>query len=312
MKAKLLHVAIGGALWGGVALAPWDPNRGIGTIEKLFLLGPLVVVPLGLQLVGVDSPWLLLIAGVGVVISFLAPTGIIAGMLVIPWLTMCIWIAVGGLWRFRTRIAPLTQHLGEICRVVAMIGLVVGGVGLLQSRWGMQPLGFREPLVILVAVHFHFAAFVTPLMAGEVVARMRDEGRKRKWILAFCAVGGSPLLATGYVLHMRELRLTGATLLVTALVMMAVWLLRNLRGIEPFTARVLLGVSAISAVVAMIYAGAYALADFFGAVWVAIPQMARTHGVLQAIGFSVCGLLGWIVAENKNELRLQSLTRRWH
>jgi hypothetical protein len=25
----------------------------------------------------------------------------------------------------------------------------------------------------------------------------------------------------------------------------------------------------------------------------------------------VCGLLGWIVAENRNELRLQSLTRRW-
>jgi len=63
--------------------------------------------------------------------------------------------------------------------------------------------------------------------------------------------------------------------------------------------------------VAMVYAGVYALADFFGAVWVAIPQMARTHGVLQAMGFSVCGLLGWIVAGTKNEPRLQSLTRRW-
>ena len=312
MKAKLLPVFIGGALWSAAALTPWDPNRGIGTIEKLFLLGPLVVVPLGLQLAGVDYPWSLLIAAVGVVISFLSPTGMVAGMLVVPWLMMGLCVAVTRLWRVRTCFSAPTQHLGEISRVVAMIGLVVGGVGLLQSRCGMEPLGFREPLVLLVAVHFHFAAFVTPLMAAEVLERMRKESRKLRLVLATCALAGSPLLAMGYVLHVRALRLTGAALLVAALVMMAGWVLWNLRRIQPLTARFLLGGSAMSAVVAMVYAGIYALADFLGAVWIAIPQMARTHGMLQAIGFSACGLLGWIVAENKNELRLQSLTRRWH
>ena len=56
MNGKLLHPAIGMVLWCLVVLTPWDPNRGIGTIEKLFLLGPLVVVPLGLQLAGIDHP----------------------------------------------------------------------------------------------------------------------------------------------------------------------------------------------------------------------------------------------------------------
>jgi len=312
MKAKLLNVVIGGALWGAVTLIPWDPNLGIGTIEKLFLLGPLVVVPLGLQLAGVDHPWLSLMTAVGVVISFLKPTGTIAGLLVAPWLMMCVYVALNGLWRARKRVASPTQHLDEISRVVATIGLVVGGVGLLQSRWGMEPMGFREPLVLLVAVHFHFAAFVTPLMAAEVLGRMPKENRGLRLVLTGCALGGSPLLAMGYVLHVRGLRLTGATLLVAALMIMAIWVLRNLRGVEPFTARVLLGVSATSAVIAMIYAGIYALADFFGAVWIAIPQMARTHGAIQAVGFSVCGLLGWTVAETKNESKLQSLTRRWH
>lgn len=312
MKAKLLPVASESILWGAFVLAPWDPNRGIGTIERLFLLGPLVVAPLGLQLAGVDSLWLLLIAAVGAAISFLAPTGTIAGMLVAPWLAVCIWIAIGGLWQRRTHLTPSTQHLGEICRVVGMIGLAVGAVGLLQSRWGMQPLGFQEPLVLLVAVHFHFAAFVTPLMAAEVLDRTGDENGKMKWMLTICAAGGSPLLAAGYLLHARPVRLTGATLLVVALMMMAAWVLWSLRKIEPLAARALLGVSAIAAVVAMVYASVYAVADYFGEVWIAIPQMARTHGVLQAVGFSVCGLLGWIVAENKKELRLQSLTRRWH
>jgi YndJ-like protein len=312
MKRKFFNVVIGGALWCAVTLVPWDPNRGIGMIEKLFLLGPLVVVPLGLQLVGVDCRWLLLMAAIGAALSFLAPTGIIAGLLVTPWLLVCIWIAVNALLQFRVHGVLSTQRLGEICRLVAKIGLVVGGLGLLQSRWGMEPMGFREPLVLLVAVHFHFAAFVAPLMAAEVVERMRAESQRMKWILALCAVGGSPLLAGGYVLHLRGLRLTGAMLLVGALVMMAAWMLRNLRVIEPFPARLLLGVSAMSAFAAMIYAGVYALADFLGAVWIAIPQMARTHGILQAVGFSVCGLLGWILSQNKNELKLQSLTRRWH
>lgn len=312
MKAKLLNIVIGAAVWGAFALIPWDPNRGIGTIEKLFLWGPLVVVPLGLQLAGVGRPWSLLIAAVGVVISFLLPTGMMAGMLVVPWLIMCICVALNGLWRARTHIPSPIQHLDESSRVVAMIGLVVGAVGLLQSRWGMEPMGFREPLVLLVAVHFHFAAFVTPLMAAEVLERMRKENRKMRLVLSACALGGSPLLAMGYVLHVRELRLTGAALLVVTLVTMAIWVLRNLRRIEPFTARVLLAVSSTSAVVAMIYAGIYALADFLGVVWVAIPQMARTHGAIQAVGFSVCGLLGWIVAETKNGSKLQSLTRRWH
>jgi hypothetical protein len=94
--------------------------------------------------------------------------------------------------------------------------------------------------------------------------------------------------------------------------MMSFWVLRNLGRVESFAARVLLGVSALSAVAAMVYASVYALADFCGAVWIAIPQMARAHGVLQAVGFSACGLLGWIVAKRENELKLRSLTRRWH
>jgi len=312
MKAKPLNTVIGAAVWSVIGLTPWDPNCGVGTIEKLFLLGPLVVVPLGLQLAGVDRPWSLLIAAIGVAISFLSPTGMIAGLLVAPWLMICIAIAVNELWRARAQISVLTRHLPAICRVVATFGLVVGAIGLLQSRWGMEPMGFREPLVLLVAVHFHFAAFVTPLMAAEILRRMREANGRSRLALAACAMSGSPLLAVGYMLHARGLRLTGAALLVAALLMTAFWVLRNVRGIEPFTARVLLGVSATSAVIAMIYAAVYALADFFGAVWIAIPQMARTHGAIQAVGFSVCGLLGWIVAETKTELRLRSLTRRWH
>jgi len=292
MKAAM----VGAILWAVVALAPLDPNLGIGTIEKLFLLGPLVVVPMGLHLASRRSQWWTTVTATAVVASFLVPTGARAGMLCVPWLMTCVVIGIIGAIRLARMVSPGERDEQRICQAVGMMGLVVGGVGLLQSRAGLEPLGFHEPLVLLVAVHFHFAAFVTPLAAGEVVKRMRDDGGRMKWGLTACAICGSPMLAAGYVSHVAVMRLIGASLLVVALVIVAIWLLLNLRKIRPGVARVLLGVSAVSVVAAMAYASLYALADFLGQVWVSIPQMARTHGALNAVAFSVCGLWGWNVA----------------
>jgi hypothetical protein len=37
------------------------------------------------------------------------------------------------------------------------------------------------------------------------------------------------------------------------------------------------------------------VADFFGSDVLTIPQMARTHGILNAVGFCLPGMLGWVV-----------------
>src|SRR5207249_2254762 len=86
----------------------------------------------------------------------------------------------------------------------------------------------------------------------------------------------------------------------------SVLIAKNLPGAPSWSARVLLGVAAGSVWYSMAYAAVYALADFGGEVWVAIPQMARTHGVVNALAFSVCGLLGWTLAEPE----VQRVSRR--
>ena len=45
----------------------------------------------------------------------------------------------------------------------------------------------------------------------------------------------------------------------------------------------------------MVLAAAYAVTDFLGNGALPIPQMARTHGILNAVGFCLMGLLGWLV-----------------
>ena len=55
----------------------------------------------------------------------------------------------------------------------------------------------------------------------------------------------------------------------------------------------------------MVLSGAYAVADFMGSDALTIPQMARTHGILNAFGFCLLGLLGWLV---ENRVAVESRT----
>jgi hypothetical protein len=61
------------------------------------------------------------------------------------------------------------------------------------------------------------------------------------------------------------------------------------------TARFFLQVAAGAIFMGMVLSAAYAIADYAGSDALTIPEMARTHGILNAVGFSLAGLLGWLV-----------------
>jgi hypothetical protein len=66
------------------------------------------------------------------------------------------------------------------------------------------------------------------------------------------------------------------------------------RNAEDATARVLLQVAAGAVFAGMVLSGVYAVADYMGSDALTIPQMARSHGILNAVGFCMLGLLGWV------------------
>jgi hypothetical protein len=92
-----------------------------------------------------------------------------------------------------------------------------------------------------------------------------------------------------------------------------------LPGIRPRLAQVLLVISVASVIAATGCAILFTLGDARGEVWMSIPQMARTHGILNAFGFSLCGLLGWSLAARETvqvsrtvaQRRPQTLLGRW-
>jgi hypothetical protein len=55
----------------------------------------------------------------------------------------------------------------------------------------------------------------------------------------------------------------------------------------------------------MLFVAVYALGEVTGRVPLSVPQMARWHGTLNALGFALCGLLGWAL-ETRGSVFLRS------
>jgi hypothetical protein len=178
---------------------------------------------------------------------------------------------------------------------VARMDLAVGGAWLVASRLGMRPMGIQEPIGLLTAVHFHFAGFATATIAAATLrfAERRGEQRLLRYLVPI--VAGLPfVVAAGFVIS-PVAKMTAAVLFSISVAALAVAVRACGRKVEDATGRILLQGAAAAVFAGMVLSGAYAIADYLGSDVLTIPQMARTHGILNGIGFCLAGLLGWLV-----------------
>jgi len=299
----------GAAVWAGIAVLARLGIARMGAIELLFLFAPLVIVPLGLELgrgMGACG-WLDEIGrrlqpfGAGLaVVALLLPPGRTAGAFATGWGLVCFFLAGAGMlhlisaaWGDAGRGVRAT--LVDFAMDFARIDVAVGGVWLVASRLGMRPMGIQEPIGLLTAVHFHFAGFATATIAAATLRFARLHGLDRGLKLLVPFVVGMPfVVAAGFVIS-PVLKMVAAGAFSVSVAGLAVFLRACGRHAGNRTARVLLQTSAVAVFVAMIFAGIYVVADFAGSDALTIPQMARTHGILNAVGFCLPGLLGWLV-----------------
>ncbi|MBI3407440.1 MAG: YndJ family transporter [Planctomycetes bacterium] len=160
-ESRLTALSAGGGVlaWAGfVALA--DP----APAAALFMLAPLVIVPLGLGLIEISHPegrtrtywrWVLraqpFAAGL-LLASFGLECGVNAAALAVPWFGFTLALAWIGLNLFRAGQLPF--------RAVALAYTAVGGFWAFLARAGVRPLGFPDVIVLATAVHFHYAGFL--------------------------------------------------------------------------------------------------------------------------------------------------------
>ena len=294
----------GAAVWAGIAVLARIGMARVGAIELLFLFAPLVIVPLGMELGrvmgncgGLDelARWLQP-AGAGLaVVSMFLPPGRNAGLAALGWLLICGLVAGAGfvdlvraLWTDADRSVRATLGL-------ARVDLAVGGAWLVASRWGMRPMGIQEPIGLLTAVHFHFAGFATAMIAAATLSFTQRRGDRRRLRVVVLLVAGLPIVvAAGFVIG-PVVKMAAALLFSASVAGLAIAVRASGRNAEDATARVLLQGAAGAVFAGMVLSGVYAVADFAGSELLTIPQMARTHGILNAVGFCLLGMLGWLV-----------------
>jgi hypothetical protein len=137
-------IAVGGLLvWGLIAFATMIGRTSLDTISALFLLSPLVLVPLGFEVArrfavqssppGRLARLLLPIGAVLAATSFGPAAGPIAGLLATGWSLVCLLAAIDGLWRLAR---DGGRSVEGVCSSAGFLYLFIGSIWLILSRRG--------------------------------------------------------------------------------------------------------------------------------------------------------------------------------
>jgi len=277
----------------------------------------LVVVPLGLSLVRLNARqakifgWLSLLqpfAAFGALLALtLEPRGP-TGLFAVPWCVLTLGVGVAGVFGLTARKPeqPLAQSL-------ALLLLPAGGGWLFISRAGFDPLGSGVLIVLMTAMHFHFAAFGSLVVMGCNSERLGDlvqqgvaPARVQRFgsYAAVSLVVGYFLVALG-IASVPLAGVVGAVLLSLALFLHAllqlVVVLRHQRG---GLVKLLMCISSASVLMSMPLACAWALGQWLDVTYVDFSSMLRIHGMANAHGFVLAGLVGfWLDAKKRETQR---------
>ncbi len=292
------RAVVGGAIWIAWALVARPQWTAI-----LLLLSPFVLLPLGLRLAsssdtGPETPGLRLLARLAPVLamtaaaSFLAEPGVVAALLSLPWLGFTVAVALAGVGRLLSRRTLATAGIGADA---GLLFVAVGGGWLAISRAGLNPLGFSDAIVQLTAVHFHYAGFALPIVAGFTASRL-----ERSPLIPLAVIIGVPLTAIGITAG-GWLEWFAATAMASAGIATATLLLRLAGGKHP--GRWLVGTAGLALLAGMSLALGWSWSMRFSWQFLELESMAATHGSLNALGFGLLGLLGLnaLVADSSPE-----------
>ena len=291
--------AVGFVIWLFLLLTTTADSAPIELIHKIVFFAVLVIVPLGLSLLAsADRKYKLLvliqpIAALLTIASFFLDKGFPSAALSSTWLLFTGLVALSGVTRLIARGGPFP--LPELSIDAGLLYLPVAGVWLVIYRLGEQPFGYGEIIILLTVVHFHFAGFATPIIAG-MNGRFLASTEFPQRIYAFTVFGivaAMPLVAAGITFN-PLLGLIGTLLLSVALVLLAVVTIGWVRpAISHPGKQILLVFTALASCSAMVLASLYAYSIATHTLILTIPTMAMTHGILNAFGFVTCSLFVW-------------------
>jgi hypothetical protein len=249
---------------------------------RVFLLGPLVVVPRLIRLlpprawIGGIGRWASLIAAFPLVVALSLTPGPLAAALALPWLGVALIGTVAAIRHGLTELPSilLPHYLPDLGIDVALGFWGVGATFALVDRLGVDT-GFSSVIVLLTATHFHFAGLGLLALASLLAA-------SRPW-LRVSVLGlmiGIPVTAIGFVLSTDWINAVGAVVVGASGIGVAFALLTKIVEVR---ADWLSRIAGLAMLVAMPMGIAWSLAILAGQSFVDLDIMVRTHGALNSI-----------------------------
>jgi hypothetical protein len=298
-------VIVGIAVWVVVfALSTGPLADRVGVLEGLWLLAPLVVVPMGLALLRpprelvreftiarrLALPTALLVVG-----GILAEPGAVAAWLTAPWVSVTVLALWVGLRWFA--IAP-SMRAKIVVPVAGLVFLAASAAALVAWQGQLRPAGSSDVTMALVAVHAAFAGFGVAVAADRTrAAATRRRARSTAGAAGLASVAAAAVLLAGFLSDDRTIGLLGSVLLAASLLLLAlVTLVYALRRERAAGASALLVVSSGSLLFALALAVQYAFARWNDSYTLSISRMLELHGTVSGLGFVVGALLGWTLA----------------
>jgi hypothetical protein len=292
----------------GWLAAPWLPvgsPPSFGSIEHVFAFLPLVAVPLALVLLstllqpeGSSMPLSHRVAqrtqpaaALMVLASFFVAKGALAGGLTAVWLIMTVMVAVAGIRRVKS---ATSANLSNVSLLACYLFLPVGAAWLLLSRLGVGPQNFSALTVFLAALHFHFSGFTLQILIAATGRQLQRSASRLGGVhrcVAIGAIAGIPLIAAGNAFGSPLVKFVGVASMVLSTIALAGTSTAVAFESRSRSARRLLLVSAASIATAMAVAGVYGVGELTGSGWIGIPRMVQIHGLVNALGFTLCGLI---------------------
>lgn len=279
----------GAAVWACTVAAAAVGYGNITLVDSMLLLAVLVIIPMAVRLLSDTSGRsanVALVAAIPVGPSLAIERGPAAAAMVGLWTVAA---AAGALVCLRWWWTS-SRHLRDVIWVVAAAYLLVGAGWLTADRLGVVPFGFTAPFVQLTAVHFHYAGFASIVLTASAWRRLPNS--KAAATAAVLTTVATPIIAIGFT-FVGALQVAGAVLLTAGLWLLAWVTVRHVvPDVDPLTAT-LLTISSLAVFVPMVLAVHWAIGTNDGTPTLSIRVMARFHGTINAVGFTLLGIVGW-------------------
>lgn len=252
-------------------------------IDAVVLVGIVGVLPLAL---GHPLRWS--VVAIAAAAAMWMPTGIPAATAAGVWWIAAVVGVVEALGVRRSwRVTGLWHRpLGEWAALAAAGFAVVASSAFIAASAGVELFGIGEPIVTLTSVHFTYAGVGAVTLAGVVAERYPVGGA----VALGATIAAPPIVAVGFLVQHALPQVGGAVLMSVAVLCTATLQLRTAwTMVAPRSVRGFLAVSGLAPWAPMCLAVAWAASQYWSVPALSIPEMARTHGVMNVV-FVLAGL----------------------